>query len=101
MPELIYFKGIDGSTISIPDRIGESMYKQFGELILEHPGDRFPQNIPTARGDDGPSSVVHGILVKWVNGKGIKDRTWRGLMDVLRRIQFDALAEYIADAKDM
>ena len=37
------------------------------------------------------------ILTQWVLGKGMRDRTWRGLVGVLKRSKRVALAEEIEE----
>ena len=100
MTELIAFQCIDGKTIDISDSIPEERYKRFGELILQYPDSPLPPNIPNLYGG-AVSQVVHDILRKWVNGEGMRDRTWRGLIGVLKRVKQDALLELIVNAKDM
>ena len=48
------------------------------------------------RGD--PEEIVTAVYKKWINGTGRKPVTWQTLLDVLREIELNSLAEEIETA---
>ena len=80
LPLLTSFPGKKGK-FSVPQKIGVH-YKLFGIGILDDSnGDRV-SSIAHKNKDD-PDRINLDILTEWVNGRGIHDRTWGGLLNML------------------
>ena len=81
MPELTDFPG-KTRHFNIAVRIGIK-YLSFGTgLLNDESGDIVPSIVSEHRGN--AEQINMDILSRWVQGKGIADRTWRGLLGVLR-----------------
>ena len=81
MPELTDFPGkIQHFNIAV--RIGIK-YLSFGTgLLNDETGAIVPDIVSVHRGN--AEQINMDVLSRWVQGKGIADRTWRGLLGVLR-----------------
>ena len=81
MPELTDFPGKTRHfNIAVRIRI---KYLSFGTgLLNDESGDIVPSIVLEHRGN--AEQINMDILSRWVQGKGIADRTWRGLLGVLR-----------------
>ena len=101
MTEIIHFQGNDNKIIDISDLIGRK-YTRFGTLILKRPNSRFDPDIASIAWEQHNSvrDTNFEILTRWIRGEGIEDRTWRGLIRILRAVDLNSLADYIAEAKD-
>ena len=77
------------------ERIGRD-YKRFGiELLEDADGDKMDEiKENNSRAADMRMEIMRG----WRRGKGKKPVTWRTLIEVLRKIELDELADDITDA---
>ena len=70
---------------------------KFGRYILaDSRNEKITAIEEVARGN--PTRMCTQILTEWVQGKGISDRTWGGLLDVLRRCNLNTLADDIEES---
>ena len=96
MVELIRFRGREGR-INIPQEIS-TKYEHFGILLLEDStGAKIRKIDETYRGN--PEDINSEVLQQWIVGKGKMPVTWRTLVDVLRDVEFAALAAEIEEVK--
>ena len=80
LPLLTSFPGKDGK-FSVPQKIGVN-YKLFGIGILDDSNGDKVTSI-AHQNQQNPQSITLDILTEWVQGRGIPDRTWGGLLNVL------------------
>lgn len=81
MPQLIQFPGKAGYfniTLKIAER-----YLRVGTILLNDKNGAIVQSIKSQR-QRKAESINYDILSRWLQGEGIADRTWRGLLGVLR-----------------
>ena len=81
MPELTDFPGKTGQ-FNIATEIGIQYYMVGTALLNDKRGTIVPAIVSEHRGN--AEQINMDILSHWVQGKGIADRTWRGLLGVLR-----------------
>ena len=83
------------SNVRVLERIGRD-YDEFGiELLEDANGDKMEEITENnSRARDIKREVMRG----WLRGKGKKPVTWRTLIEVLRKIDLDELADDITDA---
>ena len=93
MLELTNFHG-KIKTFNIAERIGIKNYVVGIALLNDESGEIVPAIISEHR--DNAEHINMDILGRWVQGKGIDDRTWRGLLDVLSQ-HCPGLAQDIKD----
>ena len=79
--------------INIPLEIGVS-YRQFGILLLEDDRGNLMDTIIHDERCNGVLNINLTILQKWLNGTG-KPPTWSSLIEVLRDIELNSLADDI------
>ena len=81
--------------VRVLERIGRD-YREFGiELLEDADGDKMDEiKENNSRAADMRMEIVRG----WLRGKGKKPVTWRTLIEVLRKIELDELADDITDA---
>ena len=93
MPELTSFHG-KMKTFNIAERIGIK-YNVVGIALLN---DESGEIVPAIKLEhkDNAEQISLDILSRWVQRKGIADRTWRGLLDVLSQ-HCPGLAQDIKD----
>ena len=93
MMELVSFRGRE-RRINIPQEIGTE-YNAFGVLLLEDRTGARIQNIVSKHMKD-PERINMEVLQKWIEGRGKKPVTWEALVEVLRDMNFNTLADDIA-----
>ena len=94
MPELTNFPG-KIRHFNIATEIGMQYYIVGTGLLNDERGDIVSAIMSEHRGN--AEQINMDILRRWVQGKGIADRTWRGLLGVLR-IHCPGLAQDIDEA---
>ena len=94
MPELTALQGRT-ETINIVRRIGVQ-WTMVGTTLL---GDKDGAIIPAIAQQHGNNSelINMDILGRWIRGEGIPDRSWRGLLGVLRVHCCEALAQSVEE----
>lgn len=94
MPELI---GLQGKTerINIAQDIGIHWYMVGTALLDDKRGTIMPA-LAQQFGNDA-QRISTEVLCRWINGRGIADLTWHGLLDVLK-VHCVALAESVEEA---
>ena len=98
LSEFIKFPGRSG-TINIPQQMG-SEYIAFGISLLDDTkGKRVTDFMVNRRGDK--EAINLEILQEWVAGRGKHPVTWKTLIDVLRGINMDSLADEIEVGKHL
>ena len=81
MPELTDFPG-KVQHLNIATEIGMQYYMVGTGLLNDERGAIVPAIVSEHRGN--AEQINMDILSRWMQGKGISDRTWRGLLGVLR-----------------
>ena len=81
MPELTDFPG-KTRYFNIATEIGIQYYMVGTALLNDERGAIVPTIVSEHRGN--AEQINMDILSRWVQGKGIADQTWRGLLGVLR-----------------
>ena len=94
MPEMMSFQG-KTERINIPQQIGVQ-WRIVGTLLLDDKAGNIVQAIAREYRDNA-FEINSEILARWVQGQGIADTTWRGLLGVLK-VHCPALAESIEEA---
>ena len=94
MPELMSFQG-KTECINIPQEIG-LQWRVVGTILLD---DKTGNIIPAIAREnrDNAFDINYEILARWLQGQGIADTSWRGLLGVLK-VHCPALAESIEEA---
>ena len=80
---------------AIADQIG-THYDAFGTALLaDDMGTIVPQIVSNKNGKC--LAINQAILTEWINGRGMTDKTWGGLVDVLRKpaLRLNTLADDI------
>ena len=95
MPQLIALKG-KTQHINIVQGIGIK-WATVGTTLLDDKDGKIIQIIAQKHGND-PELVNMDILGRWIQGQGIPDCSWRGLLGVLRVHRLVALAEHVEEA---
>ena len=93
MVQLLSFHVYDGSVINIPEEIGTD-YDDFGVFILNDETGGAVANIRSAQRGD-PELINKEVLKRWLGGRGRVPVTWATLLQVLRLIQKNELANDI------
>ena len=94
MPQLIVFQGKD-KIINIAEAIGDQ-WRVVGISLLNDESGGIVKTV--AREFRGNALDINlDILERWLQGKGIRDRSWRGLLGVLR-VHCRVLAESVEEA---
>ena len=92
MPQLI---GAQGMSINIAEAIGDK-WRVVGIALLDDKRGTVVEGIADQfRGK--AENINLEVLQRWMQGKGIPDRTWRGLLSVLR-VHFVGLAKSVEEA---
>ena len=94
MPQLIVFQGKD-KIINIAEAIGDQWRVVGISLLNDESGDIVKAVAREFR--DNALDINLEIIGRWLQGKGIHDRSWRGLLSVLR-VHCRALAESVEEA---
>ena len=94
LPELTALQG-RGECINIAERIGPRWRLVGLALLQDRTGDIVSAIDEQYRGNALAINIE--ILSRWVRGRGIADRTWRGLLGVLN-LHCKALAESVEEA---
>ena len=94
MPHLIVFQGKD-KIINIAEAIGDQWRVVGISLLNDESGDIVKTVAREFR--DNALDINLETLGRWLQGKGIRDRSWRGLLSVLR-VHCRALAESVEEA---
>ena len=94
LPELIALQG-EHTCINIAEQIGIKWKLVGVSLLQDRSGSIISSIDKQCRGDILDSNME--VLQRWVNGKGIVDRTWRGLLGVLK-IHCISLAQSVEEA---
>ena len=94
MPELTALQG-KTECINIPQKISTN-WRVVGTLLLD---DKAGTIVPAIAREyrDNATEINSEILARWVQGRGIADTSWRGLLGVLNKC-CPALAESIEEA---
>ena len=79
---------------NIPSIIG-TKYTQLGTFLLEDDDGSKVEAIENQYRDNAEKINIE-ILKKWIQGQGKQPVTWRTLVDVLREIDLNSLADSIA-----
>ena len=95
MRELIKFRG-RSKTINIPQRIC-TKWDEFGIFLLEDDNAAIIDSIAREQ-RDRPEQINKDILKRWIQGEG-QPVTWETLVEVLRNIELNELANDIASVK--
>ena len=85
-----------GATINIIQRIGVYYFK-FGLCILEDSIGELVTSLESKHLHK-PENITKAILQRWLEGKGKTPVSWTTLIDILRVIGLDELADQIEDA---
>ncbi len=94
--ELIDFTLCDDTRLNVAERIGRD-YSNFGILLLnDATGARISAMEQTHRGR--PIDINREILQEWIRGGG-RPVTWKVLVEVLRAIHLNVLADCISTVK--
>ena len=85
--------------INIIEEVGSEYYNVGIHVVLlnDTKGAKMKGIIEKCRGD--PVQISREIMSKWLQGGGIEDRSWQGLIGVLRENSLQALAEDIEEVK--
>lgn len=77
--------------INIAEEIGFN-YRAVGDYLLG--GDDKDSPVPSIEEEyyHDPSIISLEILIRWVLGRGIEDRSWKKLLEVLKKAECKALA---------
>ena len=94
LPKLMNFLG-KNRKINIPQQIG-SKYSFFGVLLLNDETGAEVSAIVTKYRDDAEQINLE-VLRQWIGGKG-KPLSWDTLIDVLKRVELNTLADDIQDS---
>ena len=98
LTECIRFPGRNG-TINIPQQIG-SEYIAFGMSLLDDKTGKGVTKFVRKHKRDF-EAINMEILQKWLDGEGKHPVTWKTLIDVLRGINMDSLADEIEVGKHL
>ena len=82
---------------AIADQIS-THYDAFGTALLhDEKGNIVPRIVSDNNGKC--FAINQAILTEWINGKGMTDKTWGGLLDVLRKpaLRLNTLADDIEE----
>ena len=95
MPEMTALQGRTRD-INIVEGIGAG-WDKVGTALLD---DKYGTIIPAIAQDCVYKSerINTEILRRWIQGEGIPDRTWKGLLSVLRSVRHIALADSVEEA---
>ena len=95
MPEMTTLQGRTRN-INIVEGIGAE-WDKVGTALLD---DKDGTIIPAIAREYGNNAerINMEILRRWIQGKGIPDRTWKGLLCVLRRVRRNMLANSVEEA---
>ena len=75
----------------------DTHYNAFGIALLNDETGNVVSQI--VRDNGKYFEINQAILTEWINGRGMTDKTWGGLVDVLRRpaLRLNALADKIEE----
>ena len=94
LPELLALQGRNGQ-INIPQQIGKQG-TFVGTALLQDSSGSIVSAIEEQHQGDW-ERINFKILQRWIQGHGIADRSWRGLLGVLR-VHCGALADLVEEA---
>ena len=82
--------------LSIIQRTG-TRYTKLAMFLLDDDNCEIVDSLMEKYRDD-PEKIVTAVYKKWISGTGRKPVTWQTLLDVLREIELNSLAEEIETA---
>lgn len=97
MPELIAFQGKSGS-INVVQKIG-AHWRTVGTALLDDKDGTIMPAIAKTHGNN-VDDINMEIFSCWLQGQGIEDRTWHGLLCVLK-LHCKALANSMEEALEL
>ena len=90
-------KGANGESLKVVQKIAKGDYMTFGMCLLQDENGDEVEGIKRDHKQDGPESVTHAILRKWLKRKSLT-HTYHRLIECLRDSDLDELADDITTA---